>query len=143
MTKEKAKNVPRTRRTGPGSLGETMAVWKALASNAKTVLDEMPHVAADHKAFEEAIAKVEASMAEQDILSARATALVHLRREDVARARSLRNKVVAQLQGRFGTESEKLREFGLKPRKRKVKPKPLEEQPEPEKPEPEAGVAGG
>jgi hypothetical protein len=141
MTKEKVKAVPRVRRTGPGSLGETVAVWKALASNARTVLADMAHVVPDHTAFEESIAKVEASMAEQDILSARATALVHLRREDVARARSLRNKVVAHLQGKFGTESEKLREFGLKPRKRKVKPRPVEE--EPEKPEPEESAAGG
>ncbi len=44
-------------------------------------------------------------------------------------ATELRNRLAAQLQGRFGPSSERLLEFALKPRKRRFRRKPREEAP--------------
>lgn len=136
-TGSSGKKILRVRRTGPGSLGETVAKWKKLASNTRQLLgDASPQLATDLAMLEEMIAKVEGSMAEQDILSGRATILVKQRGQDVASTRIVRNRVVAHVQARLGPESEQLREFGLKPRQRKLQarvPQPVEPE-EPEEP---------
>jgi hypothetical protein len=131
---DKAKIV-RVRRRGPGSLGETVAKWKQLASNTRLLLtDASSQVAADLARFEELIAKVEGSMAEQNVLSGRATILVQQRKLDVADTRVVRNRMVAHVQSRLGPESEQLREFGLKPRQQKTRPR-VPQPGEPEEPE--------
>ncbi len=91
------KTTVRARRKGPGSLGETVATWKKLASNTRLLLaDTSPQLATDLALFEEMIAKVEGSMAEQDILSGRATILVRPRKQDVASTRLVRNRVAVR-----------------------------------------------
>ena len=145
VSRSGTKTIVRVRRKGPGSLGETVAKWKKLASNTRLLLaDASPRLATDLALFEEMIARVEGSMAEQDILSGRATILVKQRLQDVASTRLVRNRVVAHVQARLGPENEQLREFGLKPRQQKPRarvPQPEEpevpEEPEPVKPAPE------
>ena len=142
---DKAK-ILRVRRRGPGSLGETVAQWKKLSSNTRLLLTvASPQVAADLALFEELITKVEGSMAEQDVLSGRASILVQQRKLDVASTRVVRNRVVAHVQSRLGPESEQLREFGLRPRQQKSRPRalqPEEPEEEPEEPEPAKPAPG-
>ena len=47
-------------------------------------------------------------------------------------ATELRNRLAANIQGRFGPSSERLIEFAIKPRKRRFRRKPKEETPPPE-----------
>jgi hypothetical protein len=126
------------RRPGPRSVPELATRSKALATNLRPHLAEMPHLAALHGELERVVARIEASIAEQDTLAARIRGLITARAEEMLQGRDVRNRLAAQLQGQFGLTSDELRGFGLKPRKRKLRRKPQEEVPPPEPEEPAA-----
>lgn len=125
----------------PGSMREQFARFQALASNLQAHLVELPGLAANHTAFEELVGRIQASLAEQDVLASRTSDLIRTREQDMKQALELRHRLAGQLQGQFGTTSERLREFGLKPRRRRPRRKPTA--PPPEEPEsPPSGPAG-
>jgi hypothetical protein len=111
---------------------ERFARFQSLASNLRPRLPEMPALADNHAAFEELVVRIQASLAEQDVLASRTSELIRTREEDMKQALELRHRLAGQLQGHFGTGSEKLREFGIKPRRRRSRRK--SETPAPEEP---------
>jgi hypothetical protein len=115
------------RRPGPRSRGELLDHWNALAVNLTNHLDDLPHAAPDLTTFQATLQRIQMSVAESQLLEARKVDLVRIRKEDMRLARDLRNRLVAQVQGKLGTASEMLREFGVKPRKRRFRRKPQEE----------------
>jgi len=139
--KDKEEKPPRTKRTGPGSMGEVFVRWRKLATNMRAYLPDMPQVAADHTRLEVLLNQIEAAFSEQEVLAVRTRELIELRRDYMLEARDVRYRLAANLQGHFGPYAERLREFAIKPRKRTIrrKPKPGEPEPEPE-PTPEPAV---
>ena len=107
---------PQRRRNGPKSNGETLTVFEALSTTAKSQLADNPQAAADQAAFAEHIANIKAANAEQDSLTAKLRDSIKTRQELMREARILRNHLVAHLQSKFGPDSEMLREFGLRPK---------------------------
>ncbi len=124
------------------SMREQFARFQSLASNLRTHLAELPGLAANHTAFEELVGRIQASLAEQDVLASRTSDLIRTREQDMKLALELRHRLAGQLQGQFGTTSERLREFGVKPRRRRSRRK-APEAPPPEAPQsPPSGPAG-
>jgi hypothetical protein len=113
----------RRQRTGPNSQGETLTVWDALSTAAKPQLADIPQAAADQAAFEGHIADIKVANAEQESLIAKLRDSYKTRREMAKQARILRNRIVSHLQSKFGPDSERLREFGLRPKGRSVRRK--------------------
>jgi hypothetical protein len=107
---------PRQRRIGPKSSGETLTVWDALSTTAKSELSDIPQAAADQASFEGAIADIKTANALQDSLTAQLRDSIKSRQEKTRQARVLRNRVVAHLQSKFGPDSERMRQFGLRPK---------------------------
>lgn len=132
---EKAAEKPvRTRSTGPGSMSDIYIRQDKLATNLRPYLAEMPHAAADHAELEAVLAKVRTSFAEQEVHTRRIAQLIAGRKADMQTAQDLRSRIVATLQGRFGPTSERLLEFGVRPRRRRGRPKPKATEPLPEPP---------
>lgn len=69
---------------------------------------------------------------QQEVHARRIAELIGGRKADMQAATELRNRLAAQLQGRFGPSSERLLEFAPKPRKRRFRRKPRQEAPPPE-----------
>jgi hypothetical protein len=114
---------PSRRRNGPKSLGETMSSWEALSTTAKSQLADNPRAASDQAAFEALIAEIKVANAEQEGLNAKLRDSIRGRQEMAKQARLLRNHLVSHLQSKLGPESELLREFGLRPKGRRVRRK--------------------
>jgi hypothetical protein len=124
------------------SMREQFARFQSLASNLRTQLAELPGLAANHASFEEVVGRIQVSLAEQDVLASRTSDLIRSREQDMKLAVELRHRLAGQLHGEFGTTSERLREFGLKPRRRRTRRK-SPEAPAPQAPEtPPAGSTG-
>ncbi len=133
--------VKRLRGRGSNSLREHFVRWEGLATNARPHLAEIVMLQPYLTAFDEVLGRIRTSLFEQDVQAAKASALVKGRREDVAKARDLRKRVTGLIKVYFGSDSEKLREFGLKPQVRSRRT-PAGEAPE-EQPGPSpAGNAG-
>lgn len=135
MAEEKeTEEKPRTRPGGPGSMNDIFIRWDKLATNMRHYLPEMPHVATDHAELETLLARIRNSFSEQEIHTRRIAELIGGRKADMQAATELRNRLAANLQGRFGPSSERLLEFAIKPRKRRFRRKPKEETPPPPEP---------
>jgi hypothetical protein len=106
---------PRQRRIGPKSSGETLTVWDALSTTAKSQLSDNPQAMADQTSFAAAITDIKAANALQDSLTAQLRDSIRNRQTRAREARVLRNRIVAHLQSKFGPDSEMLRQFGLRP----------------------------
>jgi hypothetical protein len=103
--------------TKGSSIPERIARWKVISAGLKPLLTDMPHLADLH-------GQLEAIITQSEQLDARAEALkaesreVNSNRETLARSGDdLRGRLGASLQTTYGFQSEKLIEFGLKPRK--------------------------
>jgi DNA repair ATPase RecN len=107
----------------PNSLADKFKRWGQLGERAKLVLDQAPGVAPNHKALEEELARLVALEHEHGSITAKLRKATRLRDEAAERVRKLRNRVVAGLQAHFGPESEELIEYGVSPRKRRVRRK--------------------
>ncbi len=93
--------------------------WRKLAGGVRNNLCDLAH-AAEHNAELHRLAdEILRSAGEQQALTARLRGLVQERRAKVHRARDLRARLAAAVTGCYGPYSDKLREFGLKPRKRR------------------------
>jgi hypothetical protein len=102
--------------------------WDKLAANIRPYLADMPQATADHSRFDALLTRIRTSFHEQEVHTRRIAELIRLRKDDMVEARDLRNRLTAQLQGRFGLDSERLLEFAIKPRKRAARRKVKDDQ---------------
>ena len=93
--------------------------WQALVDNLKPHLAEMPNLAADHATLTGLIDQTRALQAEQDQHLASVREVVSQKNTLAKQAGKARNRLVAGLQSAFDHESDKLLEFGVKPRARR------------------------
>ncbi len=125
------------RRSGINSLRENFVRWEGLATNARPHLGEIASLESYLTAFDEVLGRIRASLFEQDVQAAKTSDLVKTRKADLGRARDLRKRVLGLVKVHFGDDSEKLREFGIKPQSRSRRKSPPGESPEePEEPAP-------
>jgi hypothetical protein len=118
------------------SLRENFLRWEGLATNARLHQADIANLESYLTPFEEVLGRIRTSLFEQDVQAAKARDLVKSRKADLVRARDLRKRVTGLIKVHFGTDSEMLREFGMKPETRGRR-KPLGENPEePEGPGP-------
>jgi hypothetical protein len=106
-----------------------------LATNARLHQADIANLESYLTPFEEVLGRIRASLFEQDVQAAKTRDLVKSRKADLVRARDLRKRVTGLIKVHFGTDSEKLREFGMKPEARGRR-KPAGENPEEPAPEP-------
>jgi hypothetical protein len=104
--------------------------WEVLNTNLKTHLDLLPHLQPGQLELEQKIAEGKVFAAQQSQLTA-ALREVIVRRQDLEKATNhLREFLDSGLRHAFGTTSQKLHEFEIRPRIRRSKaatvPEPLE-----------------
>ena len=93
--------------------------WQALVDNLKPHLTDLPNLAADHATLTNLVEQTRALQAQQDLHLASVRDVVTQKNALAAQARKARNRLVAGLQSVFDHESDKLLEFGVKPRARR------------------------
>ena len=99
------------------TIPERIARWKVISAGLKPLLGTMPHLADLHGQLEQVITQSEDLDARAEALKAEARE-VNANRETLAKSGDdLRLRLGASLQTAYGFKSEKLIEFGLKPRK--------------------------
>ncbi|HTG31330.1 MAG TPA: hypothetical protein VLB76_00265 [Thermoanaerobaculia bacterium] len=129
--------------TKGSSIPERIARWKVISAGLRPLLTDMPHLAALHAELERIITQAEELDVRAEALKAESRE-VNNNREAVARSGdNLRGRLGASLQTAYGFQSEKLIEFGLKPRKargRDKKPR-VRRNPAPAPESPAAGPA--
>jgi hypothetical protein len=97
--------------------------WDVLNANLKTRLQDLPQLAEGQAEFEKLINEDLALFAQQSQLTASARDIVVQRRTLAKSGNRLREFLAAGLRHHFGSESQKLVEFGVKPQARKKKKK--------------------
>ncbi len=129
--------------TKGSSIPERIARWKVISAGLRPLLTDMPHLAVLHAELERIITQAEELDVRAEALKAESRE-VNSNRETVVRAGdNLRGRLGASLQTAYGFQSEKLIEFGLKPRKargRDKKPR-VRRNPAPAPESPAAGPA--
>lgn len=101
------------------SFNDTLNDWQALVVNLKPHLADLPNLAADHGTLSALVDPIRALQAQQDVHEASLRDVVSQRMLLAAQARKARNRLAAGLQSAFDHESDKLLEFGIKPRVRR------------------------
>ena len=94
--------------------------WQALVDNLKPHLADLPNLATDHATLTGLIDQARTLQARQDIHLSSLRDVVTQRSAIAQQARKARNRLVAGLQSAFDHESDKLLEFGVKPRARRI-----------------------
>ena len=132
------------RRQGTKSFGEKIAKWEAMSTAAKPHLTDNPQAVTDQAAFEAVIGQIKTLAAEQESLTAQVRDATRSRQMAETQALRLRNHLASHLQSKFGPDSEMLREFGLRPKGRRVRRKSLAGVPTPApQPTPPPPTTGG
>ena len=103
--------------TKGSTLPERIARWKVIAAALKPLLTEMPHLTELHTQLEGIIARSEELAARIEALKAESQEINRIRDELGKTGDDLRNRLGATLRTVHGFRSEKLIEFGLKPRR--------------------------
>ena len=99
------------------SLPERIARWKVIAAALRPLLAEMPHLTELHTQLEGIIARSEELNGRIEALKAESQEINRIREELAKAGDDLRNRLGATLRTVHGFRSEKLIEFGLKPRR--------------------------
>jgi hypothetical protein len=102
------------------TFAETMRSWELMLGQMRPLLEELPGLAAQHAELEALLAEAQRLNDEVRELGARRKLAARLCREAVAAGVEVRLRLAAGLATRFGTKSEKLVAFGLKPRPRTI-----------------------
>lgn len=123
------------------SLRENFVRWEGLATNARLHQADIANLESYLTPFEEVLGRIRTSLFEQDVQAAKTRDLVKSRKADLVRARDLRKRVTGLIKVHFGSDSEKLREFGMKPEARGRRKPPGENPEEPEAPAPKPGLS--
>jgi hypothetical protein len=92
--------------------------WWQLANGVKRLLPQVPCANPQHTDFEDTLLVLQSLDADQAVLDARLSRLHRKRRVETAKARDLHARLVGLVHATLGFHSERLRDFGLKPRKR-------------------------
>jgi hypothetical protein len=115
----------------PVSFNDKLSRWEALNTNLKQQIAELPHLQRGQEEFETLTRQCFEVVAEQDYHTGRKSQSVARRRVLEQQGNQLYEFLVAGLRHAYGPKSQKLREFGAKPRiRRSVK----KEEPDPNEP---------
>lgn len=95
--------------------------WRYLVEQARPLLAEAPHLAAEHAALEAIVEEVEALVVRADFGNVERLQANRMRSEAEERGTEARARLAAALQHHLGTKNEKLRLYGLTPRPRNIK----------------------
>lgn len=133
--------------TQGSTIPERIARWKVISAGLKPLLPELPFLGELHADLEKIIVQSEELDTRHEALKAE-TREVNRIREDLARnGDDLRNRLGATIQTLYGFHSEKLLEFGMKPKRvrgRDRKPRARRTRPDaPEQPQPSGDAASG
>ena len=105
------------------TVGEMLARWEALNTTLKQHLADLPQSTQDQADFEALINNVKSLVNSEDSLLAQLREATRNRLDQQKLGRGLRNRLAAQVQGKFGVESERLLAFGVPPRKTAKRPR--------------------
>jgi len=122
--------------TKGSTIPEKIARWKVIATGLKPLLGDMPHVADLHAQLEKVITQSEELDARSEALKAESREVTKTRVTLAKTGDDLRKRLGAALQTSYGFASEKLLEFGLKPRR----PRGRDKKPRTPQPPPEGGT---
>jgi hypothetical protein len=103
--------------TRGSSVPERIARWKVIAAGLTPQLAEMPHLAELHTELARIIGESEALDARHEALKAETREINRVRSELARSGDDVRNRLGAALRTLHGFDSEKLIEYGLKPRR--------------------------
>ena len=103
------------------SYKENLVDWQTLAENLAPRLTDLPHLAADQKALADLVAQAHTMQDQRDAHKASLQDLNKQRQALAAQAKRVQNRLGLGLQNAFDVDSEKLVEFGVKPRRKKVR----------------------
>jgi hypothetical protein len=103
------------------SYKENLVDWQTLAENLAPRLGDMPHLAADQKALSDLVTQAHTLQDQRDAHKASLQDLNQQRRTLAAEAKRVQNRLASVLRGTFNSDSEKLVEFGVKPRRKTVR----------------------
>ncbi len=105
------------------SFAEQMNLCEVLGTNLTPHLEAMPHLGVYHKELVDLVAMGRTLESQRGFHEAELRETNAKRRDIDQRARNVRSRLAAALQSNFGPTSERLLEFGLKPRARRRKAK--------------------
>lgn len=103
------------------TFAETMQSWELMLGQTRPLLEELPELAAHHAELESLLAEAQRRSNEVRELGGRRKLAARLCREAVEAGTEVRLRLAAGLATRFGTKSERLVAFGLKPRPRTIR----------------------
>lgn len=101
------------------SFKEKLASWEVMSTNLKAQLDQVPYLSEDQAALEALLAEGRGLEAQQGMYIA---ALRETNRKRVVleiRGDEMRERMAGSLRGKFGPTSQRLHEFGVRPRTRR------------------------
>lgn len=123
----------------PTSFNDQLARWDALNTNLKPQLVDLPHLQKGQEEFEALLRKGFEIAAQQHHYTGLFRQIIVERNKLEAQAKQLADFIASGLRHAFGSKSQKLHEFGVKPRiRRRIK---KEEEPVPGGAEPSATPA--
>jgi hypothetical protein len=103
------------------SYKENLVDWQTLADNLAPRLGDMPHLAADQKALADLVTQAHTLQDQRDAHKASLQDINKQRQTLAVQAKRVQNRLSASLRGTFDPDSEKLVEFGVKPRRKTVR----------------------
>jgi len=104
---------------------EKLVDWQSMVDTLQPKLADMPHLSADHAALAAILAQGRDLEKRQDIARAELLDVNRQRKEMIQQGADVRDRLARSLQGALGSKSEKLVEFGVKPRPRVIRRKRL------------------
>jgi len=99
------------------SYKENLVDWQTLAENLAPRLGDLPHLAADQKALTDLVAQAHALQDQRDAHKASLQDVNRQRRDLSVKAKRVQTRLAVGLKQAFDVDSEKLVEFGVKPRR--------------------------
>ncbi len=103
----------------PKSFKENLVVWRTMVDNLAPQLDRLPRLRASHASLTALLDRAAALQAEQAVHAAKLRQVNRERAAAAREGRKLRNYIALSLQHELGESSERLIEFGVKPRARR------------------------
>jgi hypothetical protein len=108
------------------SYKENLVDWGTLAANLAAHLAELPQLAADQRALADLVAQARALQEERERARAYLQDLNQRRMAVVGQALRVQSRIAEGVRNAYDLDSEKLVEFGVKPRRKKVRRSPQE-----------------
>ncbi len=105
--------------------------WKVMAVNLQPQLDKLPQLTGRYNELVKTASDADALETRQAQLTADLQEVNHQRRDLLKSGEDLRNRIGAALKAEHGFTSERLLEFGLKPRRSRGRSKKATQQPTP------------